>query len=399
MTAVPPLLDSGGVSRRLVPALCALVLAGCGSPADPSAAWQGRIDTVGAGVVVRNPPEPLLADDAVRVRERWLRPLGWSADQRHLWEPGPVVRARDGRVLVLDPVRGVVEVRAAADGRHLHTIEPDSAGDGEPFAGTHALAVTGRSVVVADTHRIALLGPEGGPHRRLSLEERVIDVYGAGDGAFLVYAFGGSGARWRLYTEADSAGAPYRPPITRSETHPDAARSECWKVEGLSDGLMLVSCAHPVVLRFDRASQIVREVAFPCPVVEPSEEQVEAVRAAARTRATERRPGLAPRTVERLVEREVRRHPLVKKHRAVRHDPSSDRFAVLVQTPDYMGGGTASLLLFAGDGKHLATLEFRRQWLDFDLRDGVVYAVARDPGSMDTVLVAHELQLEGEAGA
>lgn len=398
--------DPGGAPRRPggVPALSALILAAlalgaCGPPADRGASWRGTVDTAsGDRLVVRNPPEPLIAGDEVRVSERWARPLGWDADDRRPWEPAPVVRASAGRLYVLDPVHDRVGVRTAADGRPVGSLAPDTTGGGAPFAGIHSVAVSGEVIVVADTTSIGVFGSEGGLRRRLAYDRNVIGVYGAGDGAFLVFAYGPGGAAWRFHQSPDSAPEPHRPPITRSETHPDAARSECWKVEGLSDGLMLVSCAYPVVLRFDRASEILREVAFPRPTVAPSEDQVAAVREAARARAMARRGALEEGMVERIVEREVRRHPLLKKHRAVRQDPSGGRFAVLVQSPSYMGGGAAEVLVFSPEGKHLATLSFEREWLDFDYRDGVLYAVARDRESTGPVLVSYALDLGSEAG-
>ncbi len=380
-------------------ALLFLLLAACGPSSDVDAVWRGSVDTVANRAVVRNPPDPLLDESAVAVRELWARPLDWSSEGRRLWEPGPEVRAGDGRVYVLDPVHERVEVRAPGDGRRVRHVHPDDAWDVQPFRGSHALAVTDGSVVVADTSSIVVLdGADGSLLRHVSLGRRnVLDLYGASDGSFVVFAYGGSGATWWHFEDPKAEGEPFRPPITRSETHPEAARSECWKVDGLDDGLLLVSCAHPVWLRFDRASEIVREVAFGRPPVEPTEEQREAVREAARERARHRRPDAGEELLRRLVEREERRHPLVKKHRAPRLDPTTGRIAVLEQTPAYMGGGNASLLLFSEEGRHLATKEFGRHWLDFDFRDGIVYAITRREGSARPELVAYELALAGEA--
>lgn len=376
-----------------------LPLAACGPSTDADAVWQGSVDTVANRVVVRNPPNALLDERAVAVRELWARPLDWSFEGRRLWEPGPEVRAGDGRVYLLDPVHERVEVRAPGDGRRVRYVHPDDAWDVQPFRGSHALAVTDGSVVVADTSSIVVLdGGDGSLLRHVSLgRQNVLDLYGAGDGSFVVFAYGGSGATWWQFEGAKAEGEPYRPPITRSETYPEAARSECWKVEGLTDGLLLVSCAHPVWLRFDRASEIAREVAFDRPPVEPTEEQLEAVRQAARERARHRRPDVGADLLGRIVEREVRRHPLVKKHRAPRFDPATGRIAVLEATPAYMGGGNASLLLFSEDGRHLATKEFGRHWFDFDFRDGIVYAITRQEGSPRPELVAYELALAGES--
>lgn len=384
--------------RRLTVLLAALLLLACGPLSDRDAGWRGTVDTVANRAVVRNPPEPLLDDGAVSVRELWARPLGWSSERRNLWEPGPEVRVGGGRVYVLDPVHERVQVRRATDGRRLRGLDPDSAWDVQPFVGSHALAVTGGSVVVADTGTVVVLDGEDGALRdHLSMESAdVIDVYGAGGGAFLLFAYGGSGVAWRYYEGPGAEGQPYRPPVTRSETHPEAAQSECWKLDGLTDGLLLLSCAHPVWLRFDRASEIRREVSFDRPPVEPTREQLEAVRQAARQRARDRRPDVGEELLRRMVEREERRHPLVKKHRAPRLDPTTGRIAVLEQTPAYMGGGSASLLLFTEDGRHLATLPFGRHWLDFDFRDGIVYAVTRREGSPRPVLVAYELDLTGK---
>ena len=384
----------GGIGAVLYLLAASTFAVGCGPWGERGeASWQGAVDTLEGRVVVRNTGAPLLSESDVRTRELWSLPLAWSEDARHLWEPSVQVRVSDASVYLLDPVHQHLELRAARDGELERSVHLSAGEAGEALVGVHALAVSDESVIVADSFTIAVFDRELRPVGRFSPGRRVLGLYGTGGGRFLAFTYGGTGARWLSYRGADSAGRSHPPPITRSETHPEAARSECWKPEGYGGGLWLVSCAHPVLVRFDDGGELRREVSFDRPPRAPGEDEVEAVRAAARRRAKVRRPDLGREIVDRLVAREVRRHPFVKKHRAVRYDTATGRMAVLEQTPDYMGGGTATVQVFTEEGVHLAELTFGRKWLDFEMIDGVLYAVSLGEESSVPSLTAHRLEL------
>lgn len=376
-----------------------VALVACSSPgAEGVSRWTGRVDTLDGRVVVRNPAEALLSADRFEVRELWSRPLGWGAGSRRVWEPGPAVRSLDGELFLLDFGGSRVEVRSAEDGSFLRTLgEGDGHRPGE-LSWPRSLAVSGEVVGVADSSEIEFFAPTGEPLRRVPVADRTLELYGLGGGAFLSFEFSAGGARWRFYASPEAEGEPYPPPITRSESFPEAAQSECWNVEGVRDGLLLLSCAHPVLLRFRRDGGIRREVALGGGPVEPSAEEREALRRNTRARVAARRPHLDGEVVERIVEREVRRHRLEKRFRGARRDSSTGLVAVLEQTPEYMGGSGANVLLLTDEGVLLGRLEFDRHWLDMEFQRGRLYAVAQEPGSGDPVLAAYELRVPPSVG-
>jgi hypothetical protein len=94
---------------------------------------------------------------------------------------------------------------------------------------------------------------------------------------------------------------------------------------------------------------------------------------------------------------QLRSRPRAKlRFRDLRFDGTSGLAAIWEQNPEDFGSGNASLHLLSTAGIYLGALEFHRAWSAFDLKNGVLYTLSRDPDTDLVTLEAFSLSVPGE---
>lgn len=370
------------------------LLAGCGDGTAGASASDVVRDTVGGRPLVRNPGQPV-RDDAARVRSelRWSEPLRLEPGRVRSWHPEPEVRATAEGVVVSVPGAGAMTVRDPGSGSARAAIDASGEGGGR-LDSLFAVAATDSFIAAGDADGIELFRFDGEPVGRLPAPGRLTDLYGAGGRGIVAESFGGGGLAWTRYSGPGAEGSTYPPVSVSATTRTDANRPGCWKTSGGGEGMLVSSCAHPIVIEVDHDGRVVREIELGLPPDSSSEEQLRAVReqVAMQVEAAGMEP--TAQALDAMQQREARRHPLVKKYRGARRDPVTGEIALLEQVPDYMGWGPATVHLLDREGVYRARLEFDESWYDFDVRDGRLYALRRRPSGEDARIevVAYDIR-------
>lgn len=321
----------------------------------------------------------------------WDQELGRSLAEIEAWEPEPEVRVENSLVFVSNPVADVVEVRRARNGDLVTVIDGSGAPSGR-IDSLHALSVSDSLVAVGDGSEVVVYGARGRERARQPLSGRLLNMYGIDEGRLVVRTFA-SGVRWIVYAPGrDSTVSGTRQLGAGSVTRKQARADGCWMRDGVAGGLLSASCTYPIILEVGLDGGVRREISVDLPAVKSSNEELQAVRNQVSRQLEQAGRDPTDEVRRALEEREVRRHTLKKRFRAVREDPASGRFALLEQTPDYMGGGTAAVHLFGSDGRYLSRRSFDAHWIDFDFASGRLYALRVRRDSASAVLVAYGTQ-------
>jgi len=338
-------------------------------------------DTVAGVEVVRNPADPLLPDTVAVFRRDWSRE---PADSD--WEAPTHVAIAHGRVHVLDRMASRVDVLDAADGRLVRSIGEPGPGPGE-LERPYGLAVRAGEVVVGDggkasIERFDTLGTWLGS---IPINAPVFSFRPLGRDRYLASALMEGQGGWAII---DSAGAlePIEWPAP-TPTLPELG-DRCQRIDAVDTLIVRLSCRRPAFQLVDAGGTLAGEVTVDGEAQPVDEGELQAY--LDEVRSTMRRDGIPAATVDRLVTAERARMSQNPRMRAARADPATGRIAVWEQKPDDLGGGPATLHLFSSDGAYLARVDFDRPWVDFDWRDGRLYALEQDPATDLRGLVAYE---------
>lgn len=352
-------------------------------------------DTVEGRTVIRNASAPAPgADGELELSALWSQDPGANLAEIESWEPEPEIRVEDSLVFVSDPVKDVVQVRRARSGELVSVIDGTGTRTGR-IDSLHSLSVSDSLVAVGDRGAIEVYGMRGDQRARLPLSGRLLDLYGIDGGRFVARTYA-SGVAWIVYTPArDSAVSRIRGFRAGSVTRKQAGAGACWMRDGVAGRLLSASCTHPVILEFDSKGGVRREISVDLPAVKSSSEELQEVRDQLALQLEQAGRDPTDEVRRALQEREVRRHTLKKRFRAVRKDPTTGRIALLEQTPDYMGGGTATVHLFDSDGRYRSRRSFDAHWIDFDFASDRLYALRVRGGSGGAELVAYRTRVVG----
>lgn len=199
----------------------------------------------------------------------------------------------------------------------------------------------------------------------------------------------------RYSPSRDSAASEVPRPAANSVSRSEARAGACWKRDGTAGGLLAVSCTYPVIVEIDLEDGVRREITVDLPVVKSSSQELEAVREQISLQLEQSRREPTDEVRRALQEREVKRQKLKKRFRAVRDDPVTGRIALLEQTPDYMGGGPATIHLLSSRGEYMAREGLDEEWIDFDFASGRLFALRRDSDGQGVEVVAYRAQAGG----
>lgn len=380
--------DPGWHSVRrhgLLVVAAAAAVAGC----RPSAEADGSVDkdTVAGRPVVKNSAAPAAEGELTQL---WEQRLASSFGTIEAWEPEPEVRVAGDRLAVSNPVSDRVQLRRVSDGGLDSRIGGSGSAEEGRIDSLHALAASDTLVAVADRDSIEVFGLDGGRVDRLAVSGRILDLYGSGEAEFIARAFTGSSTAWMRYAPLNAPRAEPLPPMAAgSSTLKEARARSCWQTDGGAASMLLVNCTYAVILEMGYGGAVSREITVDLPPVRSSAEELDAVRRQVGLQMEQAGREPAPEIRKAILDREARRHELKKRFRAVRRDPATGRFAVLEQTPDFMGGGPATVHLFGADGVYLAELRVDDSWIDFDFEDGRLYVLRHGPSDGGVELAAY----------
>jgi hypothetical protein len=167
--------------------------------------------------------------------------------------------------------------------------------------------------------------------------------------------------------------------------------SSCLPSAAVGESIVRVACRTPELVVYTASGRTLREIrAAVEPEITPDSELTPMIERL-RNRLGEVLP---PEQVRAFTDEMLERYRVKPKYMMVRGDVGSGLYAVREQNPDDLGGGPATLHIFDATGVYLSALAFERAWLDFDVRNGVVYALAEDAATGLAATAAYRLVME-----
>jgi len=363
------------VNLSRISLLAAVVLLGC---AEDREDWGGRVVEVEGVLRVENPSNPLADPETISADMLWSSTGPAEGD---IWEAPNWVHADDGFVYVVDRLASKIH-RFSLDGERSAALGEPGEGPGQYRRIIDAVP-TGAGLFVVDggNGRVEVLDSTGEILASSLLGQIVFSVVALGEGAIAVSGMLGRERQWQRIDAAgnrDQLNFPeFLDPDASEET---PSRASTWR--GRPVRLRFTS---PQIQFFSAAGELEKVIDVPLPPEEATDEEIEAL--VSEMASVLSNDGLPSGVIQQQAD-QIRSRPRAKyRFRDIRFDASSGLVAIWEQNPEDFGSGSASLHLLSIDGIYLAVLDFGRAWSAFDLKNGVVYALSRDP---DTDLVTLE---------
>lgn len=369
--------------------VAALTASGCAAGDSGAGGWAGTRDTIGGIEVVRNPAEPLLADGAVRAVALWTAAGGESdSADAPIWERPASVRVADGVVYVLDALAARVYAHRAEDGAALAVIGRKGPGPGEVDRPTGFALPAGRIVIGDGSGALEVFDRAGAHLRSIRPNGIVFGVHALGADRLLLSRFQGQDMGWTVLGPSDESRT-----LDTPEWLADMPEAVDACARHATSGATILR-AHCALLRFQRIADtgaVLTEILVDRPPEPSTEAELDAYER--RIRDLMAADGLPPALVDRTASAQRETLRIRRLFRGIRHDAVTGRFWIREQAPEDFGGGPPTLHLFAADGVYLARVAFERAWTDFDVDDGRIYALERDPATDLARLVAYRIEV------
>jgi hypothetical protein len=354
---------------------------GCTGPGS-DLEWAGSLRIVDGVELVWN-ERALAGPDQISLVHLWKTPRPPVAHDDTTFQNPSQVRVTAERIYVLDAPAGHV-VALDWDGTVRRWIGRRGGGPGEldrpgDLLLMHGLVgVTDRGVV----DWFDSLGRYQGSGAARAVEFRsgvsmpgmLLAAWPLDDGR----AMFGSPRGWFLGTPGDSLRLIV-PPFPASFLAPDwttIAGGSCGRVvPGGSGTILRLRCITLLVQVLDTAGTAIREFGVPDQVQVATDDEIaraEAVTLARSRAAGDRSPLGAMAAAFRA--NQMREKP---RYRGVR--ASGSTVVAWEQVPPEFGDGSATIHIFAASGIYLGQAAAGDQWIDFDLREGTIVALAREP--------------------
>lgn len=360
---------------------------GCGGGGDGSSGargWSGTIDTMEGVPVVENLARPIVSDATIGVSERWRSGVEERLADRRSWENAPEVRAGpSGRVFLLDPQAPRILMFDAGSGKPIGSIGSGDQGRAGRLQDPLGIAVLSDAVMVGERHAVRVFGHDGSFRREIEIpvEDSLLDhgvrLYGLDSLSAVMLQLQGGAPVWRRYKSSGEV-SRYAKPSAVSRYYPDATRRRCWRVGRGPSGLVLGSCFFPVVIWVDSTGRVVREALIVSGADSASDAELQQLKEESRAHWRAVGEDLSARVIEARVQRDVHLHRIKDKYREIRYDRGTGLVSVLEETPEYLGGGDATLQLFNEEGLYVARVDFPEHWVAHDILNSIIYALVRD---------------------
>lgn len=371
----------------LVVAGAALAASAC---ATDDAEWLGTREQVGSVEVIRNPPAPMLASAEARAEQLWIAtsPDDATANPDSLWQQAAALTVGAGHVHVLDRMAARVYVIRQSDGVQTATWGRKGRGPGE-LARPQSIITLGDAIGVVDGGK--------GTIERFAQDGSSLDPIRLPGITFTALALDSA----RLALAAIGGTKIFRPgsePVTL-ELEPPVALTDgpglgCRRLGQISDKLVRLSCVAGHAQVLDTLGRGIREIVLPFGPLRTADSTLERFIAEVRRDMASLNRGIPTTELERVVASTREAYSHLRRFREFRHDAATGMLALWEQLPDDLTRGPATLHLLREDGAWLATIPFEREWVAFEIADGRVYALERDPDTDVPYLAAYRLVLD-----
>lgn len=361
-----------------------LILVGCSVSSEE---WGGRIYDVDGVHHVENPTAPLTDPGAITASLLWSSTGPVEGDY---WEAPNWVHADDHFLLIVDRQASKVH-RLSLDGEPIPGLGEPGEGPGQYRRIVDAIpSKTGIFVVDGGNGRVEIRSPDGEVLVSSALGQIVFSVVPLGQDAIAISGMLGRDTRWqRIDATGDLADLDFPEFLD-----PDTAEITPTRPWSWHDHPVRLRFTSPTIQIFSPTGDLETVYALPLPVEEATDAEIETLVSEMASVMAE--DGLPSGVIQQQAER-VRARPRAKfRFREVRFDDSSGLIGIWEQNPEDFGSGNASLHLLSLDGIYLGVLGFDRAWSSFDLRDGVLYALSRNPGTDLVTLQAFSILVPRE---
>lgn len=351
---------------KVVLTVLAVIPLACG----PSVDWDGTVTDEEGVVRVENPPKPLAGPEGLS-----LDPL-WSSSgplQGDIWEGPRRVHAGPSVIFLLDRQASRIH-RVSFQGNLLSSLGEPGEGPGQYGRLIDAIPRPGGlSVVDAGNGRVEVLAPEGEARLSVPLAQYVFSALPLGREAIVVFGALGREHGWQ---RIDSRGrvTPFHFPEleTVDASEPPPSMEATW-----GDRLVRMELTVPRYWIYSPSGVLERVVHIPFPPEEADEGKLQAMTQEIADVMAE--DGIPAAVIQQQVDDMKARYRINPRFRNIRFDDASGLTAILEQDPEDFGAGPATLHILSLGGVYLGTLPFQEPWADFDLKDGVLYVLSRDP--------------------
>jgi hypothetical protein len=372
-------------------ALAGLLITAACTPQDHTATWTGRRDTIAGVEVVWNPAEPLHPSGAT-AELLWEAGSESDAESDSLWEQPSVARVAGSRVYVLDRMASRVYVLNTVDGRWVRTLGRPGGGPGE-FEQPFGIAIVGDSVIVGNSrgNSLEVFDTEGNYGRTIRIERVGFTLFALPDRRLLISGFAGPESDMWMIRTLDGTADPVPAAIPDSSvTGDDLFGSDCLAVGVAGPLVVRPACRTPQFALATPDGRVVREIRVNREPEAATEAELQAYADRMRQQMGQ---VLSGAQIDQIVERSTALERLKRKYMMVRADTGLGVYALREQNPRDLGGGPATLHLFSESGVFLSSLTFEREWVEYDMHAGTVYALTEDPDTGLRTVRAYRLSL------
>lgn len=380
----------------LVLLVAGLAASGCGAISDLRGPhWSGRVDSTAGVAIVRNPSTPVLAAGSATLAPLWRDTLPDSVVAGPAWEPGPSLAVSGGRAYLLDRRAGRVRVYDASTGAARGGWPTSAPGGRDSLVAI--VALPGR-VVVGSHQELAVYPADGHDVHRIRLRASGRSLMPLDDTTVLSMEAGGAGVAWQRYPVDDTVGTAFLPADVRSRIAPDVMDEDCWKMDGGGGRLLVLACTRPVILVVGASGVMTAEIGIERSADTASEAQLDTLGKLVRARAAAMGSKLSGSVLDGFVKVEALRQRVEHAYRGVRFDSASGLYAILRQTPAFLGGGGAARFdLLTRGGVYLASTSLPARVAAYDVADGRLYALLEPSGASPCELVAYRIDVPSDA--
>jgi hypothetical protein len=364
--------------------ILAMFLAGCTGGVEE---WGGQITETDGVVRVQNPSVPLAGPGEVSAHLLWSSAGPTEGDY---WEAPNWVHAGDEAVFVVDRQASKIH-RLSPEGAVLSSFGEPGEGPGQYRRIIDAIPTeAGLFVIDGGNGRVEILGSGGEILASSLLGQVVFLVVPLGEDAVGVSGILERDPKWQRIDAAAELEEVFFPELMDPDTSA-VAPSRPGRWDGKRARLRYTS---PQIQVFSDTGALEKVVDVPLPTEEATDQEIEGL--VAEMAAVLAEDGLPSGVIQQQAD-QLRSRPRAKlRFRDLRYDRTSGLAAIWEQNPEDFGSGNASLHLLSTAGIYLGALEFHRAWSAFDLKNGVLYTLSRDPDTDLVTLEAFSLSVPGE---
>lgn len=361
----------------------ALVLFGAGCGQD-GPGWEGQVLEEGGVLTVENPVDPLGAPGTVSAGLLW-RSSGPSDGD--VWEAPRQIHVGEDVVYLVDRQAGRIH-RLSLEGEVLPSLGEPGQGPGQYGRLVDAIpASAGLFVVDAGNGRVELLDDRGTIRESVLLDQYVFSAVPFGQDAIAVFGALGRDRRWqRIDAQGRREVFEFPELDVREGTEAPPSRAATW-----GNRLVHQEFRVPRIWVYSPDGELEMVVHVPLPEeVTPEGELNRMAQGVADVLAQD---GVPAAVIQQQVDEMKASLRIKSRFRDVCFDDGAGLMAILEQNPEDFGAGPATLHLLSSEGIYLAVLPFREAWADFDLKDGTLFALARDPITDLVTLQVYRLEI------